>query len=196
MIRALDESGENRRKRRRRRGGVRGGEIRTNRKGGGWGERVGWLVGFARSSRKRRKQIFVIGRANNGRRRVATRRRRERGTPSWKFDTLIRVFARYFKSGNITTTQWDNHRPPAKRPCHFSYPPFFPPFPSAFCVWCTRSFCSLRVKKVEGKGREKFLKIWNESIRIINWTRSKKNNVKLRINVVPAFQEKKDCCLE
>ena len=47
MIRALDESGENRRKRRRRRGGVRGGEIRTNRKGGGWGK--GWLVGWFRT---------------------------------------------------------------------------------------------------------------------------------------------------
>lgn len=78
----------------------------------------------------------------------------------------------------------------------FPIPSFLPPFPSASCVWCTRSFYSLRLKKVEGKGREKFLKIWNESIRIINWTRSKKNNVKLRINVVPAFQEKKDCCLE
>lgn len=51
-------------------------------------------------------------------------------------------------------------------------------------------------ERKEGKGREKFLKIWNENIRIINWTRNKKNNVKLRINIVLVFQEKKDCCLE
>lgn len=159
MIRALDESGENRRKRRRRRGGVRGGEIRTNRKGGGWGERVGWLVGFARSSRKRRKQIFVIGRANNGRRRVATRRRRERGTPSWKFDTLIRVFARYFKSGNITTTQWDNHRPPAKRPCHFSYP-LLPPSISVCLLRLVHAI--LLFSEIEKSGGEREREIFKD----------------------------------
>lgn len=73
-------------------GGVRGGEIRTNRKGGGW--RKGWLVSHA--PRGRGENRFSLSAA-----RIMAR---GEGAPSWKFDTLIRVFARYFKSGNISAT--------------------------------------------------------------------------------------------
>lgn len=120
-------------------GGVRGGEIRTNRKGGGW--RKGWLVSHA--PRGRGENRFSLSAA-----RIMARGRgllHGNSIPWYEFSlvTLNREISAPPRSETpIVLRQSDRVIFPISLPL---------PFPPASCVWCTWSFCSLRVKKMEGK---------------------------------------------